>query len=155
MAQVVCEWGSKGIEALRSSAAVFVIVDVLCFSTAVSVAVDAGAEVIPFCWGDPEAAKAEAERRGAIAASPERISGGQLSLSPASLLHVKPGVRLLVPSPNGSRLSLATGDTVTFCCCLRNFEAVAQAMRAASPDGPIAVIPAGERWSAASLRPAI
>ncbi len=155
MAQVVCEWGVNGVEAFRSTAQVFVIVDVLSFSTAVSVAVDAGAQVIPFPWGDEQAAREEAERRGAVAASPRRTAGQQLSLSPASLRNVEPGVRLLLPSPNGSRLSLATGDIPTFCSSLRNFRAVAKAIQAIDPEGTVAVIPAGERWADGSLRPAV
>ena len=43
----------------------------------------------------------------------------------------------------------------TFCGCLRNFEAVADAARAAADGGLMAVIPAGEKWPDASLRPAI
>lgn len=155
MAQVVCEWGLQGIETHRSAAQVFVIVDVLSFSTAVSVAVDAGAEVIPFAWGDAVAARKEAARYEAIAASPKRAAGGQLSLSPASLRQVTSGTRILLPSPNGSRLSLATGEVATFCSSLRNYEAVADAVRALRPDGTVAVIAAGERWSDGSLRPAV
>lgn len=155
MAQVVCEWGLHGIETHRSAAQIFVIVDVLSFSTAVSVALDAGAEVIPFAWGNAEAAHEEAARRGAVAASPKRAAGGQFSLSPASLRTVPDGTRLLLPSPNGSRLSLATGNVATFCASLRNFEAVADCVRALRPEGLIAVIAAGERWSDGSLRPAI
>ncbi|HEY2048865.1 MAG TPA: 2-phosphosulfolactate phosphatase [Caulobacteraceae bacterium] len=127
----------------------------LSFSTAVSVAVERGAEVIPFPWGDPEAARQEAEKRGAVAASPKRTAGQQLSLSPASLRQVGVGTRLLLPSPNGSRLSLATGESPTFCSCLRNFEAVARAVRDAAGAGAIAVIPGGERWGDGGLRPAI
>jgi 2-phosphosulfolactate phosphatase len=155
MARVNCEWGLQGIELLRSTAQVFVIVDILSFSTAVSVASDAGAEVIPFPWGDDHAAKAEASRRGAIAASPKRAAGGQLSLSPASLRNVTHGTRVLLPSPNGSRLSLATGDVPTFCGSLRNYKAVANAVRDLRPNGAVAVIAAGERWPDGSLRPAI
>lgn len=155
MAQVVCEWGLQGIEMHRSAAQVFVIVDVLSFSTAVSVALDAGAEVIPFAWGDADAAREEAARLGAIAASPKRAAGGQLSLSPASLRHVTRGARVLLPSPNGSRLSLATGEVATFCSSLRNYQAVADAVCALRPDGTVAVIAAGERWPDGSLRPAV
>lgn len=155
MAQVVCEWGLPGIEMFRSTATVFVIVDVLSFSTAVSVATDAGAEVIPFAWGDADAARDEAARRSAVVASPKRAAGGQLSLSPASLRNVVHGARVLLPSPNGSRLSLATGEVPTLCGSLRNYKAVAEAVQEMRPDGLVAVIPAGERWADGSLRPAI
>jgi 2-phosphosulfolactate phosphatase len=82
MTKVICEWGLAGIETWRSQASAFVIVDILSFSTAVSVAVDRGASIIPFVHGDPEAAASEAARRGAIAASPKRALGGQYSLPP-------------------------------------------------------------------------
>jgi 2-phosphosulfolactate phosphatase len=64
-------------------------------------------------------------------------------------------MRVLLPSPNGSRLSLATGTVPTFCGSLRNAAAVAQAARAAAAEGLVAVIAAGERWPNQSLRPAI
>lgn len=155
MVQVVCEWGLAGVEAWTSKAAAFVIVDVLSFSTAVSVAVDRAASVIPFPFGDPEAAAAEAQARDAILASPKRALGGQLSLSPSSLRSVSPGARVLLPSPNGSRLSLATGAVPTYCGSLRNAAAVAKAARAAAGEGVVVVIAAGERWPDQSLRPAI
>jgi 2-phosphosulfolactate phosphatase len=49
-----------------------------------------------------------------------------------------------VPSPNGARLTLATGGTPTFAGCVRNGRAVAAA--ALRYGNNIAVIPAGERW---------
>jgi 2-phosphosulfolactate phosphatase len=155
MVQVVCEWGLAGVDAWASRASAFVIVDVLSFSTAVSVAVDLGASVIPFPYGDPEAAAAEAEARGAVVASPRRALGGQLSLSPSSLRNISPGARVLLPSPNGSRLSLATGAVPTFCGSFRNAAAVAKAACAMAGDGLVVVIAAGERWPDQSLRPAI
>jgi 2-phosphosulfolactate phosphatase len=106
MQRVHCEWGLSGVEALRDHAAVMVVVDVLSFSTAVDVAVHRHARIHPFPYGDEDASRAEAERLGVrLAAS--RKAGGQLSLSPASLMKLNPGERLLLPSPNGSRLSLA------------------------------------------------
>lgn len=155
MAQVVCEWGLAGVEAWVGKAAAFVIVDVLSFSTAVSVAMDRTASVIPFPYGEPKAAAAEAEARGAILASPKRALGAQLSLSPTSLRKLRPGSRILLPSPNGSRLSLATGSVPTFCGSLRNTTAVAKAVRAEVGTGLVVVIAAGERWPDQSLRPAI
>lgn len=67
------------------------------------------------------------------------------SLSPASLLKIPEGARLVLPSPNGASLTLATGRTPTFAGCLRNSRAVAEtAMRCGTK---IAEIPAGERWA--------
>lgn len=150
-----CEWAREGIEALRPQVSVFVIVDVLSFSTAVDIAVGRGALIHPFPLGDHEAAKAEAEKVGAIAAAPKRAAGGQFSLSPASLRDLSPGDRLLLPSPNGSRLSLAGGDTPVLAGCLRNARAVAAKARELAGGGDIGMIPAGERWPGDTLRPAI
>jgi 2-phosphosulfolactate phosphatase len=86
---------------LRARVSVFVIVDVLSFSTAVDVAVSNGAVVYPFAYGDPDAALLAAERVGAVLAQPRRAAGGQFTLSPASLMRVSPGLRLMLPSPNG------------------------------------------------------
>ena len=154
MQRVHCEWGLNGVEALRERVAVMVIVDVLSFSTAVDVAVHRHARIHPFPYGDDEAARAEATRLGVrLAAS--RKAGGQLSLSPASLMKLNPGERLLLPSPNGSRLSLACGRAAVLAGCLRNAEAVASKALALAEGADIAVIPAGERWPDDSLRPAI
>lgn len=155
MLKIACEWGLSGIEAWKASADLFIIVDVLSFSTAVSVAVGSGAIVFPFPYGDAAAAAAESARHGAVAASPRSAGGGQLSLSPASLKHIAWGTRLLLPSPNGSRLSLATGDAPTICGCLRNARAVGGAASSLAGDGTIVVIAAGERWPDQTLRPAI
>ncbi|MFE0754452.1 2-phosphosulfolactate phosphatase [Inquilinus sp. NPDC058860] len=155
MAQVLSEWGMAGVEALRDRVTALVIVDVLSFSTAVDVAVSRGAAVIPFPYGDDAAAQVASERAGAVLARPRRASGGQFSLSPASLLEIPAGTRLMLPSPNGSRLSLAGGGTPVLAGCLRNAAAVARAAQDLARDGDIGVVPAGERWSDGGLRPAI
>lgn len=155
MATIVCEWGLAGIEAWKSFASVFVIVDVLSFSTAVSVAIDRDASVIPFPYGGRSAAASEAARRGAVAAMPRGAGGGQLSLSPASLKRVEWGARILLPSPNGATLSLATGGVPTIAACLRNARAAARLADHVAGHGTIAVIAAGERWPNQTLRPAI
>jgi len=142
--------------AWRERAAVLVIVDVLSFSTAVDIAVGRGATIVPFPLGSGEAAAIAARHAGAVLASPKRAAGGQYSLSPASLKTIPAGTKLLLPSPNGSRLSLMGGSASMFAGCLRNAKAVAAAALAVAEGGDVVVIPAGERWrSDESLRPAI
>jgi 2-phosphosulfolactate phosphatase len=143
-----------GIGALRGRVAVIVIVDVLSFSTAVDVAVSRGAMVYPLPYGEVDRAQAAAALVGAVLARPRR-AGAQFSLSPASLAAIPEGTKLMLPSPNGSRLSLAGGDTPVLAGCLRNAAAVAQAARRIAGEGDVAVVPAGERWPDGSLRPAI
>ena len=65
------------------------------------------------------------------------------------------GIKLMLPSPNGSRLSLAGGVTPVLTGCLRNAAAVARASRDIAKGGVIGMIPAGERWPDESLRPGI
>jgi len=134
---------------------VFVIVDVLSFSTAVDIAVSRGAMVYPFPHGENDAAQAAADKVGAVLTQPRRTVGGQFSLSPASLMAVRPGMRLMLPSPNGSRLSLACGGKPVLTGCLRNAAAVARVAREIAGCGTVGVIPAGEHWPDNSLRLAI
>lgn len=155
MGQAFSEWGLHGVEALRNRVAALVIVDVLSFSTAVDVAVARGASAIPFPLGDRAAAQAAAAAAGAVLAQPRSSFGPGFSLSPSSLARIPGGTKLLLPSPNGSRLSLAGGVVPVFTGCLRNAAAVASAMRAMVGDGAVGVVPAGEVWSDGGLRPAI
>jgi 2-phosphosulfolactate phosphatase len=156
MGQALCEWGLQGVETLRDRVAALVIVDVLSFSTAVDVAVARGALVIPFPLGDRTAAQAAAHHAGAVLAGPRKTAQASgFSLSPLSLTGIAGGSRLLLPSPNGSRLSLAGGAVPVFTGCLRNASAVAAAVRAMAGEGAVGVVPAGERWHDGSLRPAI
>ncbi len=52
---VRCEWGAHGVVLLARECAVVVIVDVLSFCTAVDVAVNRGARVLPQRWTDADA----------------------------------------------------------------------------------------------------
>lgn len=155
MAAVLTEWGMLGVEALRDEAAVLVVVDVLSFSTAVDVAVSRGAVVYPFPHGDEAGARVAADLVGAVLARPRRASGGGVSLSPVGHSTVPVGTKPMLPSPNGSRLSLACGDKPVLTGCLRNAAAVARAARDMAAGDAVGVIPAGERWPDGSLRPAI
>lgn len=149
---VRCEWGPRGVELMAPTCDAVVIVDVLSFSTCVDVATARGASVLPYRWMDASAGQ-YAGAMGAVLAQ-KRHAGTGFSLSPASLQQVEPGTKIVLPSPNGAALSLATGDTPTFAGCLRNAGAVAKA--AAACGSRIAVICAGERWPHdQSLRPAL
>lgn len=144
-----CEWGLAGIQHLTLGSDVVIIIDVLSFTTCVDIATSRGAMVYPY--KGEEAAKF-AEEKGAILA--ERNRQARFSLSPQSLMSVEAGMKLVLPSPNGSALSTATGDVPTLAACLRNAEAVAHAAQKIGKR--IAVIPAGERWKHdGSLRPSL
>ena len=147
-----CEWGPQGVEALAPTSDAVIVVDVLSFSTCVEIAVSRGASVFPFRFKDEQAAEF-AREKGAILATKRGEPGG-FSLSPASLLSLPEGARLVLPSPNGAALSLLSSETPTLAGCLRNARAVA---RLAQSFGPrVSVIPAGERWTTdGSLRPAL
>ncbi len=149
---IKCEWGLPGIEHLSPYSDVIIIVDVLSFSTCVDVAVGNGAPVYPYRWRDGTAEAFTASIGGVLARSRRQAQGGY-SLSPVSLLGIPFGTRLVLPSPNGSALSTATGHLPTFAGCLRNARAVATA--AEQIGKRISVIPAGEKWPDGNLRPAI
>jgi len=145
-----CEWGEYGISMLSPISDIVIIVDVLSFSTALEIATNQGAKVFPFRWKD-ERVFDFAESVSAEVAGKSNRNG--YSLSPRSLLMLPPAARLVLPSPNGSTLSLLSKSDVTIAGCLRNCEAVAEL--AALKGKSIAVIPAGERWEDGSLRPCI
>lgn len=147
-----CEWGEQGVAQLAPISDVVVIVDILSFSTCVEIATNNGAIVFPYRWRN-ESALDYAKEVNAELASRKRTANDGYSLSPVSLSNIPAGTRLVLPSPNGSSLTLLTGQTPTLAGCLRNCEAVADfAQRYGSR---ISIIPAGERWEDKSLRPAI
>ena len=153
--QVISEWGLSGAQALKNRADVFIVVDVLSFSTCVDVACANGAKVFPFPIHDREAAQTEALRLDAELAGKRSDVDAKYSLSAPTLLTIPKGTRLVLPSPNGSHISFAAKGKPVFAGCLRNFSAVAKAASEMVGDGTVAVIPAGERWKDGSLRPAI
>ncbi len=131
-----------------------VIVDVLSFSTSLDAALSAGAVVYPYPWrGDLGAARAFAgEVGGRLAVQRQDASGGP-SLSPPTLLQLAAGDILVLPSPNGSTLTTKAASPLVFAACLRNYRAVAEAVKEQAPR--VLVVPAGERWPDGSLRPAL
>jgi 2-phosphosulfolactate phosphatase len=148
-------WGPDGLAALAPTAAVVVIVDVLRFTSAVSAAVESGAVVIPARWADEQAA-AFAASSGALLAG-RREDGGP-SLSPTDLLTLRPGTRLVLPSPNGATLAASArdhGPATVVAGCLRNASATGRRARRLAGAMPIAVVASGERTADGRLRPAV
>jgi 2-phosphosulfolactate phosphatase len=148
MGGVHLEWGTVGLRETARLADTAVIVDVLSFSTTVSVAVDRGARVYPLRQADPYGPKVAA-RLGAHLAGDR---GSRFSLSPPTAAGLAPGERLVLSSPNGAALCLlaARQGLRVVAGCLRNAGAVAAWVR--QHGGRVVVIAAGERWRDGSMR---
>lgn len=165
------DWGPAGARATRPDVAV--VVDVLSFSTAVTVAVERGMQVYPYRWKGPRAAEFARENDAVVAVGrleASRDSDQDLpTLSPAGLLTGPVFPRLVLPSPNGSTIAAALAEvgTTVVAGCLRNARAVAQWLVQASAQVQghglghglgqvVTVVAAGERWADDdSLRPAL
>lgn len=147
-----CEWGLAAIDHM-APAEVVIVIDVLSFSTSVDIALCRGASVLPYRWKD-DGADAYAQAHDAQLAGGRR-SASTYSLAPSSLITAPAGLRLVLPSPNGSTIAfsaMSSGARVV-AGSLRNAAAVAAwAGRNAER---VLVVPAGERWPDGSLRPAI
>jgi 2-phosphosulfolactate phosphatase len=151
------EWGPAAA-GMVGAGDLAVVVDVLSFSTTLTVAVERGIEVLPLRWRDDRAAAYAAEHDAELAVgrlAARSTPGVGVSLSPASLLAARDVGRIVLPSPNGSSISLGLADSgaVVVGGCLRNRRAVAS--YAARRAGPVTVVAAGERWPDDSLRPAV
>lgn len=147
-----CEWNGMGVTQLILNSDVVVIVDVLSFSTCVDIATSNGAEIYPYPYKD-KSAITYAHSIGALLANVQREFVTGYSLSPTSLLDIPSKTRLVLPSPNGATLSLATQNVPTIAGCLRNAKAVADMLPKFG--ARISLIPAGERWPDGSLRVAL
>jgi 2-phosphosulfolactate phosphatase len=146
------EWGLIGLQTLAPHCEVIIIVDVLSFTTCVDIAVGRGAIVFPYN-GAVENLSDYAAARNALYARPGRQHEAGFSLAPSSLSNIPPDTHLVLPSPNGSTLSLASGSLPTLAGSLRNAQAVARC--AGKLGRRIGVIAAGERWPGSLLRPAL
>ncbi len=152
-----CEWGAIGAQTLIGAHDIAVVVDVLSFSTTVSVAMDRGMRIRP---RDALAVSAaDASSAFPCAARREDVDAEHpWSLSPLTIRNGPYVPELVLPSPNGAAVSQAAvaSGAVVFAGGLRNARATASAIAAArAGSGSIVVIPAGERWPDQSLRPAI
>lgn len=153
------DWGLAGARAMGAD--VTVVVDVLSFSTSVTIAVERGIDVLPYRWNDSTAADFARESSAQLALGrleALKLGSGAPSLSPASLLVCDPIDRLVLPSPNGSTISLELSiHSEVVAGCLRNARAVGEHIRMRVDAGQtVGVVAAGERWAEDdSLRPAV
>ena len=141
---VRCKWGAEGLAELLPSSQAIVIVDVLSFSTCVDIAVNNGAVVYPYRSRDRTAVDYARTRNALLANFNRDYEEGGYSLSPSSLVDISPGTSLVLPSPNGSTLSLSSGNLPTFAGCLRNASVLANKQQQYGTG--ISIVPAGERW---------
>jgi 2-phosphosulfolactate phosphatase len=131
------DWGGDGLRALAPAADVVVLVDVLRFTTAVTVAIEHGCTVAPVPSAGP--------------------TGRPLELSPRWIRTHPSGTELALASLNGAHLAVAAeqaGRPLVLAACFRNATAVARAALAAGAR-VVAVIAAGEASAVlAALDPA-
>jgi 2-phosphosulfolactate phosphatase len=136
-----------------------VIVDVLSFSTSVTIATGRGTIVYPHAWPSPNLDVFAASHEAVLAVHRREVSPSHpWSLSPAHLLDAPAPERLVLPSPNGSSIAASAINAHVLAGCLRNATAVARWLERhdfAKQQRPAVVIAAGERWPSGALRPAL
>jgi 2-phosphosulfolactate phosphatase len=153
------DWGPSGAAALVADARpgdVAVVVDVLSFTTTLSVALEHGVLVHPYPWADTSAASYAADHDAVLATGRrEGLASGSVSLSPVSFDGVNGIERVVLPSPNGASISrgLADAGVTVVGACLRNAPAVGRWLRRRARR--VSLVAAGERCPDGSLRPAV
>lgn len=159
LADVRFDWGLPGAQATGEPGGALVIVDVLSFSTAVTIAAGRGTAIYPHSWPAPGIEAFAAAHDAALALPRRQASPSHpWSLSPASLADRPLPPRLVLPSPNGSAIAAAAAGGHILAGCLRNATAVARWLDHhgfGTPGRPAAIIAAGERWPGGELRPAL
>ena len=151
MTGVGVEWGLQGALNYAPTVDAIVVIDVLSFSTSVTVAVGRGATVWPHPGG-PGAQELANDIKGLLAGRRTLTNGP--SLSPTSLLDLPEGSRLVLPSPNGGTIaySLAGQPCQVFAGALRNASAVGRFLAESREIETVVLVPAGERWPDDSIR---
>ncbi|MEU4352050.1 2-phosphosulfolactate phosphatase [Streptomyces sp. NPDC023838] len=153
------EWGPAGAALLAKDAACLVVVDVLSFTTSVTVAVESGTQVFPYRWRDETAVVFADELDASLAVGRSKATEtSPWSLSPAALRRAPFTPRLVLPSPNGSTIAAAAGGSMVVAVSLRNSAAVGRWLADrgyGTAERPVVVIASGERWPDGSLRAAL
>lgn len=153
------DWGPVGALAVADRVDVAVVVDVLSFTTTLSVAADLGTVVLPYPSTADDAAAYASQHRATLAVPRSQAGAGDLSVSPMSLRSAAPVARLVLPSPDGATIacSLDGVSTTVVGASLRNARAVADwiAREHDAETATVAIVAAGETWGNGSLRPAV
>ncbi len=152
------DWGLRGAEAIAAGVDVAVVVDVLSFTTTLSVAADAGIDVLPFSWNDERAFDYARDADAVLAVRRSVAAEGQISLSPKTIREAEVSSRLVLPSPNGSTIAFALASQVAVCvgASLRNASAVADwIVHEHGSRSRVAIVASGEKWPGGELRPAV
>lgn len=139
------EWGEHGAASVSETT---VIIDVLSFSTSCTLAVEHGIAVYPFPHTD--LAQSFGRATGIEVAGKRRDFAARYTLSPTSFTKPAETEHLILPSPNGSRLSLLSMGNSIIIGCLLNAQAVAASLTARG--GDVMLVPAGERWPDDTIR---
>jgi 2-phosphosulfolactate phosphatase len=152
------DWGPVGAGVVTGN--LVAVVDVLSFTTAVTVATDLGIDVYPYRWRDETAIAYAKQYDAHLAVGRSQAGPGDVSLSPVTIRQATGVTRLVLPSPNGSTITQQLSDSgaTVIAVSLRNRLAAAawaNERLAADPGLKVVAIAAGERWPDGSLRPAV
>jgi 2-phosphosulfolactate phosphatase len=152
------DWGPVGGQVVAGN--IVAVVDVLSFTTAVTVATDLGIDVYPYRWRDETAVAYAKQYDAALAVGRSEAGPGEVSLSPVTIRRAQGIERLVLPSPNGSTIAhqLAESGAKVIAVSLRNRVAAADWVNTRLHEDPalkVVAIAAGERWKDGSLRPAV
>ena len=147
---------------------IVVVVDVLSFSTTLSIAVARGSTCLVYSPAEVDQLGGLETAAASLGARPlnktRRVPAGQLSLSPASLLTAEPGQRVLFTSLNGAAVTAAAAASPALLVgCLRNATATAESaarLLAAGMARRVTVVACAEQWATvqrgtSGMRPAL
>jgi 2-phosphosulfolactate phosphatase len=149
------EWGRPGAALAAARGDVVVVVDVLSFSTTLSIAAARDFTCLVYSGAEIESLGGPAKAAIRLGAKPlsrsRRAEPGQVSLSPASLLDAEPGQRVIFTSLNGAAVvSAAEQAPAVLVGSPRNATAcatVAAQLMAEVRAGRVTVVACGEHWS--------
>jgi len=156
------EWGPTGAALAADRGDVVVVVDVLSFSTTLSIAVSRDFTCLVYSGAEIESLGGPAMAAIRLGARPlnkqrNKTEPSQVSLSPASLLTADPGQRVVFTSLNGATVvSAASKAPALLVGAPRNATAcaaIAADLMAKTRAGRVTVVACGERWS--SVEPGI